>query len=849
MNPEEIIKAYRDELAALDRAPTGTTLELEIRVKSVSSRASFATNIEVMRAKYGIPCISNTIDVITRAAGISRIYRIRETEPKREYAQKETRFTVIDEERQLKVSISRESAVDAFDPVQSAFVRMKARLSFPAGKWRIDMTATREGILRDIGPSLAALKSRFFYKDFQTFVEKFNYNEATGYEMEIEYVAPEPPEVADFAIIEDILPREHNFQREIYKVAALIYPHRNQLHRFAEDYNVKQLTNQVEGLDKYTYFNNVYPPDGYVLTEKANGVRAVAYAQGGECIVFTSAGMTRYTAPVQSATTVVDAELMIIDGHQELYIFDVMCVSGNRVLDSDFLARIQHIPAAADILAKYLPAHAKKYTRLVQTTLEEQFRGVYEAKYPYDIDGIIMANCGSSYYKTKHYKWKPAEHMTIDFLAIKCPKQVLGKIPYTLIAGRELYLLHNGISREDAHSLGLARLPFMPKIADTSFFPIQFSPSANLLAYLYYHDPANGEIDGKIIELSREANTWKFHKIREDRKLERVSFGNAFRVAELNYINYIDPFEFRDLYTESQSYFAHSSDKTDRIYVIPNRFKRHIIGGDILRLFSGSKYLIDLGAGRGADLTRYTAAKITDVLLIDIDSLAISELIHRKWTHTFHTRRGGVECKPMQIDIDTMFPHSGTQIHASVFDLKESPEALICHVSQFGAQLGKIDGIVSNFAFHYLCDTLAHMRGILSFVSAMLKPQGVFYITVMDGERVFEKLADIAYGEAWRVSENDRVKYSITKKYKSTRIAQYGQMISVMLPFAKVAYDEPLCNVSAVSAEAEKLGMSCKVISFEKYSSAGFIGREQLTTGDIEYINLHCAVIFAKKQT
>ena len=53
-----------------------------------------------------------------------------------------------------------------------------------------------------------------------------------------------------------------------------------------------------------------------------------------------------------------------------------------------------------------------------------------DVKKEYKTDGIILVEPGKSYRETKNYKWKSLHDTTIDFLAMKCPKSIIGKAPF-----------------------------------------------------------------------------------------------------------------------------------------------------------------------------------------------------------------------------------------------------------------------------------------------------------------------------------------------------------------------------------------------------------------------------------
>ena len=100
-------------------------------------------------------------------------------------------------------------------------------------------------------------------------------------------------------------------------------------------------------------------------------------------------------------------------------------------------------------------------------------------KYNYGTDGIIFTNIKKNYNDSIHYKWKPPEHLTIDFV---------------YIAVDTSYMLCSGINRKMFKQLGL----FLPdkflqnakqwiqtdgRELFSEFFPVPFMPSMYPKAY------------------------------------------------------------------------------------------------------------------------------------------------------------------------------------------------------------------------------------------------------------------------------------------------------------------------------------------------------------------------------
>lgn len=802
------------------------------------------------------------------------------------------------------IGISKESDSKKFSTSPNALVRFKVRVSFDyigsqphAAKWRFDLTAVKHGILSEMGASLKNIRNELFVPALTpaTFLRELNYDMIDSYEVEIEYIDKTHKITADdlaiakkiFVMINPQYMSEIAYQEEIYHVAQHILNNQNILHLFKQPtHRLKQLSNQVISVSKNIYYTDVYPPDGYYLTDKADGVRAIVSVNGNRCRLIKSDSMLEFINGdnfTPGEITIADAEMVSDKEKFTLYIFDVMEFNGENFSNEGFTTRSKYLEPVAKHILSYISgaghsSEHKNFVRLDGANLEKGFREVYENDYPYETDGLILTEPNEPYSNTKNYKWKPYDKTTIDFLAVKCPQKLLGIKPYNVISNKELYLLFVGINHQMREKFGMGFIPQYRQlfpISDGQYYPIQFSPSANPLAYLYYHDPEQGQIDRQIIELGRDADNtkWIFHRVRTDRKLEKNYFGNDFKVAELTYINYIDPFNFEDLWKPSESYFTKTAED---IYTSPNKFKRFVYSVLLKNNLSNVKWVIDEGAGRGGDLHRYQEIGVENALFVDIDPTAIAELIRRKFSFFAIKKRhvrnwfkdqktGGTGTAVGETKVVTAYDKvhdveydklivkdvKSLTVHTLVADLKSPAQELIANTFQFGLNTGIVDGIVCNFAFHYLCDTLEHIRNILIFNARMLRVDGLFIFTVMDGKSVFELLKPLASGQQWESREGEVLKYAIRKDYRGDKLTPAGQNISVLLPFSDVMYQEPLCNVDVVISEAEKLGFEVEMNSsmnnyLDNFARADRALYDRLTEEDKKYINLHKMITLRK---
>jgi SAM-dependent methyltransferase len=751
------------------------------------------------------------------------------------------------------VSVSTEKNVHEFSPQDTDKVRMKGRLSFVVGPWRYDITAVLSfSSLGGVKKDIVAYRNKLFPASLNAdnFMSTFAFAEITSYEAEIEYVGKQNDlDVNSVNDLVDSLPvlvdpgfvERQTYQSHIYEIAKYVHDV-EAAKKYKHALGMKSLGNQVIALTKNSYYTNVFPPVGYYVTDKTDGVRCIIRISGGSWSIITSSGIEAEHAggnedELNNEVTIVEGEIV---ENKKIYLFECMVFRDDNVSRESFSRRLvamqDAVPVVNNVLKKSgYEVATKKFTKITSTEfIREPIEAVFKAKYKYETDGIVFVEDDKPYLATRNYKWKPAELNTIDFLALKAPSTLLGAAPYIESGGKNIFILFVGITNDMYYKLGLKKIQGYDDIvknAGREYFPIQFTPSSNPSAFIYHHDIVkNGNIDGKIVELRYvpAKMEWEFIKTREDRGAEQNYYGNNFFVAEDTYTNYIDPFPVEALWTKRGSYFTKVSGD---MYFAPNKYKRYVIDKVLRANVAGAKWVMDAAAGRGADLHRYQQIGVKNMLALDVDSTAIAELIRRKFEFVAH-KTGAVE--PM--NVITM-----------VADLKAPAAQLQSSLStKFNIGLGSMDAVVCNFAIHYMCDTLDNMRNMLRFVHSMLAPNGVFIFTTMNGRALFDLLST---EPDWFVEEGTTKKYAIKKLYSGKTLSSAGQNISVLLPLSDEMKEEPLANIEEIIKESERIGMSLEISqSFTQKQDMDTFKSERpemfarLTEDDKFYIGLHQVV-------
>lgn len=458
--------------------------------------------------------------------------------------------------------------------------------------------------------------------------------------------------------------------------------------------SLKTITNNPMVLSKLDYISHVLNNiDDYAITDKADGIRAI--------VIFYNDG--RYTTI--TGKSFINAEffdkdsiLYIFDTEQidnKYYIFDIF-YNKVSVAEEPFSVRykmIQSINLHSDFcLKEFLFLSNKNYG----TAIYE----LWNKSHPYEIDGIIFTQISKSYIQTINYKWKPPEHLTIDFLT-KYNADIKG------------YELYNGIDKYMASKLKLRVL--------SNYGPIKFEPSlitdsnVNIL-----HLSDGGKMDDKIIECIYNDGVWSKIKERVDKVKDKelgIYYGNNFRIAEQTFQTKFTNFTLEDL-TKSivdltgNNYFNTQDDN----FKVVRKFNS-FVKNKLISRFRYTKVLLDLGSGKGQDLYNYFSTNTDNLFMVEYDINAIEEIIKRKYDI-----------------INNLRNINGTNLKIAHADLTKPYKVLLDKLRNGGFTQANV--IMCNFALHYFIDSEKNLNNIVMFINSALKSGGMFVFTALNAKKV-----------------------------------------------------------------------------------------------------------------
>jgi hypothetical protein len=727
----------------------------------------------------------------------------------------------------IKMSASTERPVDG-KPSGSNEVelyRIKNRISFICGEWRYDFTQSLQLSPKDkfFNDKTVQLSAKNMFGNMakltngeliDAYIVSCDNPIIRGFELEVELIAPLKPAHLGTHSFLDCLGDNRVFVKErlywnlvLSSITKAIMPGlRGQL-------SLKRILNNSETLTK-TMYNKLFPPIGYYISRKADGERALlALMESG--VVFTITDkleqMNKFDYEHNGGSfipvTILEGELIL--GKQNVFLaYDIIMANGNITVDSTYADRY---PIAAECCKQFtglpvdvLPKDIFVITEDIHTSLKH----VAEQKFPYPDDGYIMTEASKNYFNTSCYKIK--EHNTIDFLAIELPAQSHMKLPLDNRAkDHDVFLLFCGSSTATLETMRITQLPFYSRLFRENSFksdrvPVHFSPPDDPYAFIWYVNKKDSKVlkdtiakqdkyrPWVIVELERVGESWKMERIRHDRYNEPHYYGNDLtRVALHNWEASRNPLHISEMHMSVVNYFKTGKDEYYHAQTSAMSFvKYHIFA--LLFSMSG-KRSIDFAFGKGQDFNKYIHHKVTHLLGIDIDRVALSEALSRYY-EAINKRNSNVSMSITIMQQDLTAKHE--VINARIRELWAnqdgsftSPDTLIC-----------------NLAIHYFTKTLDEMMNFASLLKSLMPSGSMFMYTTFDGEKVFKLLAE--NGGEWLAQVNGSVKYRIIRKYVNEVFSEYGQTIQVKLPFTNdELYEENLVNVANLNMILRQMGM------------------------------------------
>lgn len=580
-----------------------------------------------------------------------------------------------------------------------------------------------------------------------------------------------------------------------------------------------------------------------------------------------------------SGVSIIDLEYVTLkNGSEGLYAFDMLMFNDEDLTGKPLSERLAALDKVSQILDIEIKTHLKLDTS-PETKIKKLIASVESKKKPYHVDGLIFTHNNSAYWKTDSvYKMKPPERLTIDFLMMRAPLQMMNATPYVPQSGYTMYLLFCGINQDNMRKYGLstADLPHYREMFSSfsgagRIFPIHFTTPTHKLAYIYYHPNSDGKLrlksDTPKDELHRHVGEfiwipnaktkgppllpgmvpWSLVKLRADKDAnveDGLAYGNSY-ITALDTFNYIlHPITYADLLkppsTDTENnYFVKGKSPIYQPVTNYNNFAK----AQPMQQLTGADTVIDLMCGKGQDLFKYVGYRVKNLIYVDQDREALDGLRIRFRDHVTDPRWYVYPPMPEQ---------PGINLHAIEYDLrKDLPKLASRLFTEHMLGVNLADGIVCNLGLHYIIASLADVKNFIKFLDATLRTGGKFIYTGFNGGRVFQMLSGLKKGERWT---SDKGKYIIQRNYTENKL-DYGLKVSVLHPFSDgELYEENLLPDSLIAAEMGKAGyMLVQQGSFQdfwyRYEQLGRGLAARLSTEDRFYSSIYQYTTFVRVST
>ena len=749
--------------------------ELELRFKLRNK------SFEEISAKFGVPAkITRTIAASSSAQhpafGLERL-EINLTTKEKDMMVKMMKKNFPIQSIGAKISVSSELPINEIS-VKLDVYRFKYRETFEFGNFKLDLTLTSTLKLEQGNGNVADVLAKW-----KNSVDKISAsNKKTdldhAIEVELEWDSsigiPEKEDLMDdiFEQLDTVLGKIGISVRNdstVYEILRELIPG-------AEDW--RSTINKPVPLLRDSLKN--LQSEQYCVTLKYDGERVIVFAYENRVFLMFAGEVRTVEVKVPfSFPIIADGEMY----KDVVYVFDVLYGDGRMMTSDSFVARfalIDEIVRDLNTVGGNVKFVKKKFwfpdgVKLAQITKDALTSHSSSSDPP--TDGLIFTPMNREFYNRLTYKWKEPSKNSIDFL-----------------------VKHNG-EKLDLY-VGISLNAFRAKAGrsyyDVKTFPALVGGKSNYGPYLYdsIDMPKSGKIpeDDTIWEFTWNDGKFTPYIFRKDRTDEYLQgkgvYGNDFGVAEEVKDTMINAISVETL--TSESYFVNMTKKGEQE---PWQRINNTIKSKLYEEYvdTGSS-IAEIAAGRGGDISRWTAKKLKFVLAMDIDGDALDQLMMR-WSKLPADVKNKIEIKTLRCDV-----------------LNDCHENLI----QFGAEKIDFSTVSCMFAVHYFCGSEDDFMKFVTVIKHLMGPKTKCMLTSFDGKQIHSMLREKE--EVKLFNAKKEVFASVKRLYdEGAPLESFGQKISVTISTIGAPHEEYLANYDSLRRILTREGM--KIISEASFSN------------------------------
>lgn len=559
-----------------------------------------------------------------------------------------------------------------------------------------------------------------------------------------------------------------------------------------------------------------------------------------------------------------------------LFIIDPLVYNGIDYTKLNFKERCRQLQQIEKDLKNCIECKCKWVfkTKYYFTYTKDNVRKIMNNKHNYFTDGIILSPRNLPYYSNNIYKWKPIELSSIDFLI-----RIINDNSDEKIIDIYLYVgirKYNFNKYNLKHSNNFINL-FGHKYDDLDYIPVEFQPrdSKNIFKTSFKYIEKNtipqkingvikkvtqyklklGEViiqDNQIVEMiyDNKRKQWAIIRVRYDKTenyYQGKGIGNNWKTAISVWSTIKRPIKLigglvvsddnnLDKIQTAGKYFEKEYKKNGYLKTkIDNlrKFHNYIKMQNYTNYAHNANYILELGGGRANDLYKWGINNIKHVILIDIDkeNLIEAEKRFKEYQRKIKNTRKKIKLTLIEGNLETNRIQS--LIKNRFFNTKIT---------------NLFDAIFANFSISHILKTTNNMRKIINEVYRLLKIDGYFIITSLDGRKVFNKFKELNNTNQLIINNNS---IKLIKEYKHSKFMKAGQKIKYYIESIGIEHTEYLVNfeeIIKIATEGEDpkfkiiLDKSFKELYEQYINNNG----KPLTEGEKEYSFLNRVLILSK---
>jgi len=457
--------------------------------------------------------------------------------------------------------------------------------------------------------------------------------------------------------------------------------------------------------------------------------------------------------------------------------FDIYYLNGEIVYDNELSERLNLIKSI-DFQKnnKYaLDFSVKTYYNI--TDIDLIIDDDKNKKFGYNIDGVIYQPIepytSATIKNITNYrilKWKPEKYNSIDFLLnIEYEKGQI-KIIFNSLYTYNKYNKNISTIKPFStvhpyiHNIHLQYEDSIPiteensKIENNTIVECRYEVSTNRWIYMRVRNDKTQKYQKGIIR-STANNLWIANDI----------FSSMYFPITIDQINNME--SFKQLIIQSNDYYysyeQNDCDRTD-LQKFHNKIKGELINNSVDYLSSHFDTIkcLDLGTGRGGDIKKYINTNhhnynqnnklkkgISVIIGIEYNKYNIEYYKFKENSYGARARFLNIcteykdisnipdiiknyDCYTLQGDLNLDVLKKNTKLILNKYD-KTTFDILW---NKYKLDKNPFELVISNFSFHYFVQDLFKYNNILKTVSNNLKDNGLFIVTMMDGQKVMELL-------------------------------------------------------------------------------------------------------------